>query len=258
VAALLIAVVGMAKPPYLALGAMLVLPLPPLSTWRDDTAFWGRIGVAALACLPGLLWMGLAVPQANGVIPRAVYEAGPLWPGPRPALFHSTDLGAQLRVLLADPWRFVWLPTVSFWGNANLIHEGFGVLGWLNVVFAEPFYNFWEAIVVLAVLGDAFRPGTGGGRGPKPLESLLLVLAVVACIWAIYLSQYLAWTDVGAVPIVGPTGRYLLPLVPMLALAVPRIRGAGRLGTALTVLPLLALAAGLFIVPRALLAAFYS
>jgi hypothetical protein len=162
-------------------------------------------------------------------------------------------------VLFANPLRFLTLPAVSFFTNPNLVPESIGVLGWLNIVLPRWLYGVWAVAIGLAALGDMKRIRAEPPAPRRWAELVLLVLAALAAVWAIYLSQYLAWTNVGMARIEGPTGRYLLPVVPLLALALPRIGlpGGARIACALRWAPMLALAIGLYALPRVLLGFFY-
>ena len=77
-------------------------------------------------------------------------------------------------------------------------------------------------------------------------------------IWlGIYLSQYLTWSRVGAELVDGPQGRYFLPLLPVLALALPGLGDLPRLRAALTALPVAACVAGAAILPSILVRFYY-
>jgi hypothetical protein len=59
--------------------------------------------------------------------------------------------------------------------------------------------------------------------GPHVQETLLILAIGAACLFATYLALYLTWTPVGAERIEGVQGRYLLPLLALLGLALPRL-----------------------------------
>lgn len=259
-AAGLIAVIAAAKPPYMALAVLLLLPLP--DDWRSRNAVDAlvqRLGVLALACLPALVWLFAVNPHAAGNLARPLYEAGPLWDGPRPALFPGTDLKAQLHVLLSHPWRLIWLPVHSVATNPNLWHEAIGVLGWLSVVLPGAVYAAWWWAAGLSIAADVLAPSNPAGRWTRHVaEAVLLLAAAAAAIWAVYISQYLAWTNVGDTTIIGPSGRYFLPVVPLLALALPplRVSGTRLLAQGLGCVPLVMLVAMIYELPRILVVFF--
>jgi len=258
----LVSVIAAAKPPYMGLAVMLLLPLP--ENWRSRNArdaLLKRCGVMIAACVPALLWLAVANPRAAGNLGRLPYEAGPLWDGPRPAVFHNTDLHAQLHVLLSDPWRLIDLPVHAIVTNPNLWHESVGVLGWLNVVLPLATYQLWWAAAVLAIGACLLRRRAGGASSwVRPaLEALLLLAGALAAIWAVYISQYLTWTNVGNTLIEGPTGRYFLPVAPLLALALAPLAGRRMpdwVSHGLAWAPMVMLVAMIYVLPRMLVLAF--
>lgn len=62
---------------------------------------------------------------------------------------------------------------------------------------------------------------------PNPAISMLLVLGIACSILGIFLSLYLGFSPVGADHIDGIQGRYFLPLLPFLAIALPKWRPSG-------------------------------
>lgn len=238
-AALLIALVILAKPPYAAIAAMLLVPLPP-RFWTSPVV-WRRVGTAVLVVLPGALWIAYATATVATPVPRLAYEAGPLWTGPRPAQFLGTDTGAQLRVLLADPSLLLTLPAqclLSLKRALTLAAGAIGIFGWLDKPLPVAIYAAWGVgLAALALL-------CGRSLRLRWIDLALLGFAALLTAWLVVLSQYLSWTDVGDVRIHGPQGRYFLPLIPMLVLAAaprpaaPGLRWALVVGTAVAALDL--------------------
>ncbi|MGF3025250.1 DUF2142 domain-containing protein [Methylobacterium aquaticum] len=239
-AALLIALVVLVKPPYAPIAAMLLVPLPP-RLWASPVV-WHRMGLAVLAVLPGVVWILFTTAHVATPVPRLAYEAGPLWAGPRPAPFLGTDPLAQARILLDRPDLIVTLPAQCLFAAKRaltLAAGAIGIFGWLDRRLPAVVYAAWgTGLVGLAVLCG--RSGRLRGRDLALLGGAALLTA-----WLVVLSQYLSWTSVGEPRIDGPQGRYLLPLIPMLVLAVaPRPAGASGLrwdlvlGTAVAALDL--------------------
>ncbi len=249
-AILCIALVALAKPPYAALAAMLLVSV---SGDGESRQMGRRLAAAVLAVLPAAIWTVAATATVATPVPRYAYEAGPLWSGPRPATFTATDPKAQGQILLEEPLRLLTLPGHFLGGIKHLIvlaKGAIGIFGWLDRFLPDPLYLLWVvALVVPLVLANRTGP-------PPPWpERLLLPLAALACLWLVVLSQYATWTNVGENRIDGPQGRYLLPLVPMLILAFARLRPGpegGRRWPAL--LPVAAAAVDLAAVPLAALA----
>ncbi len=225
-AAVLIALVVLAKPPYAAIAAMLLVPLPP--RFWGSPLFWRRVGLAVLAVLPGVAWTLLVTTRIATPVPRLAYEAGPLWPGPRPAPFLGTDTGAQVRILLDHPGLLLTLPAQCLFAvkRALVLAQGaIGLFGWADKPLPAFIYAAWGAgLAGLVVLcGRSIRL--------RRLDLALLLTAALVTAWLVAISQYLSWTPVGEARIDGPQGRYFLPLIPMLVLAIaPRPAGTGAPG----------------------------
>jgi len=249
-AGLLLAGIAAVKPPYAPLLALL-LPLPPMRDWlafRKPLLL--RAAVVAVLLLPSLFWSWLAVSTVATPFSKPPYEPGPLWTGPRPALFDQTDAAAQLGILLANPLRFLSIPWTTIIHDPALLPSAVGVLGWLNVVLPGVLYTLWYTAVPAALLCDLMARRTGARQGS--LADLALgIVASAACVLGIYLSQYLSWTLVGNPAVQGPSGRYLLPILPFLALSLPvfRVRGGGCLRAGLVVVPVAAALAGAAVLP---------
>ncbi len=250
-AGLLLAGVAAVKPPYAPLLALLLLPLPPARNWlrlRKQPLL--RAAAVVVLLLPGLLWSWRAVSTVATPFPKPPYEPGPLWKGPRPALFDETSPAAQLGILLAHPLRVLSIPWTTIIHDPALLPSAVGVLGWLTVLLPDALYTLWYVAVPAALLCDLMSRRTGPRQGS--LAGLALGLAAAAaCVLGIYLSQYLSWTIVGNPTVQGPSGRYLLPILPLLALSLPsfRVRGGGWLRAGLAMVPVAAALAGAAVLP---------
>jgi hypothetical protein len=249
-AAVLIACVIMAKPPYLPMAALLLLPLEPAAKLRR------QVVVTVLACLPALLWAVLAhgVAGVPHDIPR--YEAGPLWPGPRPAVFEMSSPAAQLQVLLAHPSQVPIMAAATLWrDHAKLVEQVIGQLGWLNVLLPDWLYAAWLAALAAAALADI----GGGGAVSKASwwrDAPLVVAAVVLSMFLILVVEYLTWAPVGSPWMEGVQGRYFLPLLPLLGRAVP-VLPVGRRFRWLLLAPLSVAAADVAVLPRLVISWYY-
>ena len=242
--ALALAAVCLAKPPYLPLVALLLVPPLPGRSGRWPQIASGA-GLAAVAALPALLWSAACLRLTVVPFTTETYAPGPLYAGAQTS-FATTDSAAQLAILLADPLRIVTLPlaTAAQWGSV-WTYEVVGVLGQLSRVLPDGLYAAWVAALACAVTGDvlsARRDAAPWGIG----RALVAVGAVLAAALLVFVSQYLSWTHVGADTVGGMQGRYFIPLLAVLALAVPAVpvlRGAA--GRVLAI-PAAAVSAGQF------------
>ena len=256
-AGLALALVFVSKPPYLLFGILMLLPMRGHAT--PGRSVRARVGGLLLAILPALLWSATGVRNVITPFPRADYHPGPLYPGDHNMVFHSTDPGAQFQVFLADPWRLLTMPVQAMMQQAEgLLREMIGVLGWSDVVLPISIYLLWTAAFAAACLGDMLGD-KDEKPGPAPLDTVIVLCTGIATTFVIFIFQYLTWASVGNAEIHEVRGRYLLPILALTVLAIPRIRFAGgdAWRTAFGVVPVAASAAGLVALPVAVVWRYY-
>jgi hypothetical protein len=215
---LLLALVGMARPPYAAF-ALLVLGAPVGRFWR----------IAGLA--------GLLVCVAAWSFYNAPFVVLP----PRPN--GVVDPGAQLRGMALHPWRLLPLAIATWHAVGADVRQTFiGCLGWLDVDLPPLYHHIARAGLVVAALAALCA-----GSGPWQKRGAALAgLAVIGAAAGIALIQYLIWTVVGAPVVDGLVGRYFLApaLLLGIALAHPAVAPAGtmrRRAASVLAIPVLAL-----------------
>jgi hypothetical protein len=259
-AALALLAVAIVKPPYLILALGLLPPLPwPLRGRAARGVLLSRAAIIAAIALPVIAWFGWTMVHVSAPTYFAPRPVGPLLAGPHPALLDHTDPLLQIHALLQAPWRIVTLPFHSFYINP-LWRELVGKLGWIDLILPDFMYNMWAAAAVLAACAALAGPALPAATPRLGVTgSLTLVFAVIATFLAIYLSQYLVWTTVGATQIDGPQGRYLLPLLPFLGLALPKYRFAygSQVAGLLSLGVIVSAMAGLCVLPYILATAYY-
>ena len=254
-AAGLLACIIASKPGYLPLAAVMLAPGMTFAKPPRLSAVLGGV----VAGLPGTLWTLLMLRYVAGpFIWGPPYHPGPLWPGNASLLFAGSDPDAQAHVLLHNPSLIIALPLRALYSQGlwNL-HEAVGVLGLLNVVMAHAMYQLWFVALSLAAVSDllALRPAADG-HFSFAIISLIAVAMTIVGIWDL---EYLSWTKVGASMIDGGQGRYLLPLLPMLAIALPRLRlaNAAWLRGALAVPAVAMVGVGMAYLPILVLDTYY-
>jgi hypothetical protein len=240
-----LAIVCATKPPYAPLAGLMLIPL----RWRPSEFAKGA-AACVLVALPSLLWALLEARVAAVPPVRAAAEAGPLWPGPRPAIYPGPDFAAQMQVIAAHPARALSLPLETIaQSTGSLLHQAVGVLDYLSLALPGWLYAAWFVALPAAFLAGQPGPPTPPLRAAA--EAALLLLCLLLSATAIGLALYLDWTPVGMPWVAGIQGRYFLPLAAMLGLAAPR-RGFGYLAA----VPLGVAVADVLVLPR-IVAAFY-
>lgn len=236
-AAAALCLIILARPPLIPLALLIGVPLGfKRSTWA-----------IAIAAVPGLLWALLVVPRVSVPFFFAhSYLGGPLWQGAPKQIFYGTDPLAQAKILLSHPGRLLTLPLVTMLAEWNIrLGEMFGVVGALDLVLPDLFREC-SALAMLAAIAGLGRDGANR-RLPW------LAFGIIATVFLIYDAQYISWTHVGSELIEGVQGRYLLELVPFLALA-----GASRPAQVAWNFPAIVLAAcSLVVVPVAVIGGYY-
>jgi hypothetical protein len=186
--AVLLACIGMARPPYA--GFLLVLFLmarPPTRTsWR----------------LPAAV--------ASGVLAWCVAVAWHV-----SVRLNGADAGLQLALLAANPMHIfpVIANTVQAFG-VNYAEQFVGVFGWIDTRLPGAYMVGAAFVLVLAALA--------GTDGPVRRPWWPLGAALFATV-SIFVLQYLTWSRPGGIAVDGVLGRYFLPMAMILALALPRL-----------------------------------
>jgi len=226
------------KPPYALMLAVFALPL-------GGAGFWRRCAQVAVAAVPVVLWVGLIA--AFVVVPygKAAYHPGPFYTGTQ-TLFDHADAHENLKILLAEPSRFLTLPweaVRNFWWLD--LWSMTGILGPLQLVLPNGFCHAWEYCLLAALLGTVFTRRAATAPALVSLVNAVVIFALVAVTcWLILIMFYLDWTNVGDDFVDGIQGRYLLILVPFLLFALPAVRWRYTLPPLVPALP--AVAMGLY------------
>lgn len=192
---LLAVLLSLAKLAYFPL-ALLLLAIPP-ARWGSRRRYW--LGVAG-TCLAS----GLAVAGWSAVVARIYVSLHP-----------ELEPTTQIQLVLANPLGFVaTLGRTLTTHGLGLAHQYIGVLGWLDT----PLPLAWAGLSWLVVLGLVLRSRRGEG-GLRWGQRWLLAIAAFASAIVLCSLAYL-WNVVGSPTVDGLQGRYFIPIVPVLALAL--------------------------------------
>ncbi|SNR83425.1 MULTISPECIES: DUF2142 domain-containing protein [unclassified Azospirillum] len=259
----LMLIIFMAKPPYLPLAALLLIPA--WQGWQqrreNPAAVRGQLRLSlwgfGLVVVPALAWIIYNMVWVSAPFTKEFYQSGPL-SGVSETLY-LTAPGWQARILLSEPWRLISIPydTIVEYGRLWWM-QLIGVLGPNAYLFSQSFYDNWgismAAILLVALLPAGFVP-----RAPRLVvaERATYLLLLIGCAWLIIIAQYLSWTEVGAVLVDGVQGRYFIPLLPFLALLFPRQPASPTLGTLAQLAALILTLVGVFQSTELLIRSYY-
>jgi uncharacterized membrane protein len=197
---------ALARPPYMLLALLLVHPSGP--------------GVRALLRRRNFL-NGLATPL---LAPAVIIASAILWlfwahvPGTRVTLDPTVDAGAQLKLILTQPWRIPLIIANSGSAIKDTASHIIGVLGWLSIVLQSWAYAVGWWAVALAAIAVLLHPF---GISFRVAGVAWLVILTVCC--GIALALYITWTPVGGPGVLGMQGRYFSPLFSIGVLALPSL-----------------------------------
>lgn len=246
-ASALLGIIIAAKPPYFPLAGLLLITAQPPSF----TSMRPKIGGFFVALLPSILWMSLTTGIAQDFTLGAPYHPGPLWPGAPSVTFATRDRVEQMHVLLHAPQLMVTLPLQAIRDHGmETIRQMIGALGLFDIAIPEWIVRIWfVALTTVIGAGLLLRPA---------MPRLTFTLAcLIACVFAVYLSQYITWTEVGAARIEGMQGRYLLPILPFALAFSRRPISQTMLGSAGATVTVFAATVSLFSVPALALMTYY-
>ncbi len=116
-----------------------------------------------------------------------------------------------------------------------------GVLGVLQISLPEGYREAWYVAGALALAGGMFVRRPVAAPGVALVSFAWISGLVLLTYWLMMIVFYLNWSNVGIDFIDGMQGRYSLPLLPFLLLAVPGVRARIALPPLVPALPVIAL-----------------
>lgn len=189
--ALIVVATTIARPSQFALAL-----LTPAFLGRRDSGWTLKVVIGAAAVIAVIIWMRIL----SGLTPE---------PGP------GSSLSGQFRLMLANP---LLLPKVMINTCARsgdwLARTVVGYLGWTDAIMPSWFYRTAGFTLFLALIAP-------GNHGPALWPGALGLVTVAGLITLFSAALYITWTPVGQGWINGLQGRYILPVLPLLAWGTP-------------------------------------
>jgi uncharacterized membrane protein len=157
--------------------------------------------------------------RSKGLIVAAAVGAVIIWmrilSGLTPPVPSEVSLSGQFHRLLADPFLLPVVMLNSFAHHGRwLLETVIGCLGWTDTLMPWWYYRAAAGALIIALV-------TPGNPAPILRPATLALLTFVALLTAICASLYVTWTPLGEQTINGLQGRYILPVLPLLAWAIP-------------------------------------
>ena len=209
------ALLGLGKPPYLALVLLFAVP-----AWRNrDRLLKPVLTIVGVTAVLGALWASY---QGTHTISQ---DDPKRWlSGTQGYAFHDLATGKQLAHVVSHPWDFVAVVARTFWTTGwDGFRELFGRMGtWLGPT--------WLAIVCIVLVAIAARQARVPRTPPIDRTARIWLGAVTVVVGlAVLVIGYTNWNAYGAPHIDAMPARYALPLLPGLLIAVlpagPRLSG---------------------------------
>jgi uncharacterized membrane protein len=187
--------IGLVKPVFLSLAA-LVLLLPAGKFRNKRQYFLTGAGLLLIAILPALGWFWITSGQSY------------LHPGADPV--------AQAELVKTDPFTYLVIILRSMILDIpSRARMAVGVLGWADT----PLPAWITPIYLAALLAVAILDGSKKIRLDS-LQRVNPILVYLLTVFVIYVHSYLTRTPVAASSVDGVQGRYLLPVLPLVAISL--------------------------------------
>ena len=200
---LLLSALGLCKTVYWALAALaLTIPAARFGDRRRHVRV--LLAIFAGSLIPTLAWTLVAAGLG----------------GPNPVF---ADPEAQLARLRSDPLFLPWVLVESVRVDGlSWLQQFVGVLGWLDTELPRVVYAAYPALLGAVALSEAPTPG-----GIRRWERALLVSIPVGWWLAVMSTAFVNWTAPGEEVVRSFQGRYLIPVAPLLVLAMQRSAARG-------------------------------
>ena len=211
IAALCAICAGIALCKIVYLPIVFLVILIPARCFRERGGLAIALAIALCACALNLGWLSISMGILHGV-----------------PMNDGVDSSAQIAFVLSDPIRFVQTMASTYATESARLAAGMfsGTYFYGTVKQEIPLVVVECALIILAWLFD--RKGMTLGKAVRIVFAGMFVVIMVLTA----ASLYLQWTEVGSGVVDGLQGRYFLPVVILLLLAVqPDTPRLARLGS---------------------------
>jgi hypothetical protein len=218
----------MARPSQVALAPLgLAFVGWPDKAWRRKSL----IAVLGFVCIA--IWIS--------ILPKLMPEEPP-----------GASVSGQLKAMIESPLLLPKVLVNSFRESGWWLFETMaGRLGWLDLPLPPWYYIVASGILICAWLAPGNRP-------PYAFPALVGVITPLALLLAIGVALYTSWTPMGKMTVDGLQGRYMLPVLPLLAWSAPAWRGSFATPLMLAWAPVLVFPlVSLTVLPGAVMARYY-
>jgi uncharacterized membrane protein len=197
---------ALAKPPYIAFALLLLIP-----AWRHRARLlWPLLAICMTALMLAGLW---AIYQAGHSLPQ---DDPHRWLGHFRYAFHDLSIGAQSRFVITHPLSFLAIIGRTF------VRLGLSfprdLLGRMSLYMLPPVLVMGSALVIggSTLVGDSDVVR----KGLQVAERIWLAAITCGIAITLFFIAYVNWNAYRAPIVEAFNARYLLPLLPPLALAV--------------------------------------
>lgn len=196
--ALALAFIGLIKPPYIIIAAPLLAIKSEKFSHHKATKWALILTLLAISALSYILSVRLEAIGAGNISTAAIDEAERGFP--LESLFHPFEVLKMFLRTLRDYGSFYVASTIGFFG-------------WFSFSFHPAIIIAYIVFLVVIILSG------NENRLKKPVR-VNLFLTALAIAGSCFLAMYLMWTPRGSRIIEGVQGRYFLPCIPLLILAL--------------------------------------
>ncbi len=218
----------------------------PLLIWLVPARRFGGVRKQFVWCMVGLTAAVISLGLWSHLVKA-------YWPDPHYGTKDPTSRSGQLAFLAGNPVWFCGAIANAFYRHSTVhLNQLIGTFGWANIPLPLPATLLMAGTTLAGITLLRSAPAGGGPQSEPPCsgelsippieikDRLLVLVAILGTIALMSVGLYLWWSPVGSHTVEGIQARYLIPLLPLLAvlfdvqaLGIPPYRPHWRWGLAL-------------------------